>query len=47
VVLAYELDRGADWPALPTEQHGEYLWLTPEEVLSSAEVHENTKAYFR
>lgn len=29
------------------EQHSEYLWLTPAELLACDDVHENTKAYFR
>jgi len=32
---------------LPTDQHGEYLWLTPQEILRSPQVHDNTKAYFK
>ena len=47
IVLAHELQLDLDPAALPTDQHGEYLWLTAAELLSSAEVHENTKAYFR
>jgi colanic acid biosynthesis protein WcaH len=46
-VLGYDLvlsDKGA---ALPTEQHGEYFWLTEAELLASPEVHEYTKNYFR
>ncbi len=47
VVLAYELHL-AERPAhLPMEQHGEYAWLTPAEILAHEDVHENTKAYFR
>jgi colanic acid biosynthesis protein WcaH len=47
VVLAYELRVALDNASLPAEQHGEYVWLTPREILDSAEVHENTRAYFR
>jgi colanic acid biosynthesis protein WcaH len=47
IVLAHELRLRLDASKLPTDQHGEYLWLTPDELLRSAEVHENTKAYFR
>ena len=47
VTLAYELAIALDASRLPTDQHGEYLWLTPQEILQSAQVHENTKAYFR
>ena len=46
VVLAHtlELDAGL---APPLEQHEDYRWLTPAELLRSAGVHYNTKAYFR
>ena len=47
IVLAHELRINLDPSKLPTDQHGEYLWLSPDELLRSAEVHENTKAYFR
>jgi colanic acid biosynthesis protein WcaH len=47
VVLAHQLHITLDSAALPKDQHGEYFWLTPAELLTSAEVHENTKAYFR
>jgi colanic acid biosynthesis protein WcaH len=47
IVLAHELRRTLDVSKLPTDQHGEYLWLTPEQLLASNEVHDNTKAYFR
>jgi colanic acid biosynthesis protein WcaH len=29
------------------EQHSDYVWMTPPELLACHEVHENTKAYFR
>jgi colanic acid biosynthesis protein WcaH len=47
IVLAHQLGLTLDPKSLPTDQHGEYFWLTPAEILSAAEVHENTKAYFR
>ena len=47
IVLAHELRLTLDPATLPKDQHGEYLWLLPHELLASAEVHENTKAYFR
>lgn len=47
IVLAHELRLALEPDSLPTDQHGEYLWLTPIEILASPEVHENTKAYFR
>jgi colanic acid biosynthesis protein WcaH len=47
ITLAYELRMSLDPAKLPADQHGEYLWLTPEEIGRSPEVHDNTKAYFR
>ncbi len=47
VTLAYEIGLALDLSALPKDQHGEYLWMSPSEVLQCPEVHENTKAYFR
>lgn len=47
VVLAYELNLALPAVALPRDQHGEYFWLTPAELLSRPDVHDNTKAYFR
>jgi len=47
VVLGYELKFFAEPAALPNDQHGEYVWMTEDELLNSPEVHENTKAYFR
>jgi colanic acid biosynthesis protein WcaH len=29
------------------EQHSDYVWMTPAELLAATDVHENTKAYFR
>jgi len=46
VTLAYEVALALDLANLPTDQHGEYLWLTTSELLHSTEVHANTKAYF-
>jgi colanic acid biosynthesis protein WcaH len=47
VVMAFELALVLDPATLPQDQHAEYLWLTPEELLAHPEVHANTKAYFR
>ncbi len=47
IVLAHELSLVLDPLSLPTDQHAEYLWLTPDELVRSNEVHDNTKAYFR
>jgi colanic acid biosynthesis protein WcaH len=46
VVLAYALTASPQALALPKDQHGEFVWLTEPELLSSPEVHKNTKAYF-
>jgi len=45
VVLAYEVEI-SDLLELPEEQHDEYLWLTPEEILKNSKVHQYTKNYF-
>jgi GDP-mannose mannosyl hydrolase len=47
IVLAHELQLALDVTQLPRDQHGEYLWLTPAQILAAPEVHENTKVYFR
>ena len=47
ITLAHELRLTLEQSQLPTDQHGEYFWLTPDEILHSAEVHDNTKAYFK
>ncbi len=47
LTLAYELSLAPETLTLPTDQHGEYVWMLPAEVLSSPHVHDNTKAYFR
>jgi len=47
IVLAHELDLALNLSALPVDQHEEYLWLRPEELLGSDQVHANTKAYFK
>ena len=50
VVLAYSLPLGSLCSSAPVgrfDQHSEYRWLTPAELLACDDVHENTKAYFR
>ncbi|SRR5260221_9220751 len=47
VVLAHELHLALNSAALPKDQHGEYFWLTPAQLLASPAVHKTTKAYFR
>ena len=47
VVLAYEFTLSLNGSELPTDQHGDYEWMTVEKLVDSNEVHENTKAYFK
>ncbi len=47
ITLAYDLTLAPQNLHLPTDQHGEYAWMTPSELLASPLVHDNTKAYFR
>jgi len=47
VVLGYRLTVNAAELRLPKDQHGEYAWLTETELLRNADVHTNTKAYFK
>ena len=46
IVLAFLVDIDSDLP-LPDEQHSDYIWLTPEEILKHEKVHEYTKNYFK
>jgi colanic acid biosynthesis protein WcaH len=46
ITLAYELELDLAIEDLPNDQHGEYVWMTPAQLLRSREVHLNTKAYF-
>ncbi len=47
ITLAYEIEAAIDLASLPGDQHGEFAWMTPAELLQSPHVHPNTKAYFR
>ena len=47
ITLAYEVPLSLAIDRLPRDQHGEYVWMSPDELLRSPEVHENTKAYFK
>ncbi|MEA3087474.1 MAG: colanic acid biosynthesis protein WcaH, partial [Paraburkholderia sp.] len=47
IVLAYSLQFTSTISVGRLDQHSEYLWLAPSELLARADVHENTKAYFR
>lgn len=46
VVLAYCLLVEAAELKLPEQQHSEYHWWLPADVLTSEQVHGNTRAYF-
>ncbi len=45
IVLAYEINI-QDLINLPEDQHSEYIWLSPEDILNSENVHQYTKNYF-
>ncbi|HEY1607908.1 MAG TPA: GDP-mannose mannosyl hydrolase [Paraburkholderia sp.] len=47
VVLAYSMELDSNAPVGRFDQHSQYMWLTPEELLAHPDVHENTKMYFR
>jgi len=47
LTLGFEVSAELKSSVLPADQHGEYAWLTPDELLSRTDVHDNTKAYFR
>jgi colanic acid biosynthesis protein WcaH len=47
VVLAYALSLSSAVPVGRLDQHSDYLWLSPGELLARTDVHDNTKAYFR
>jgi colanic acid biosynthesis protein WcaH len=47
IVLGYRLKLALSEVLLPRDQHRDYLWLTPAEILQHPDVHENSKAYFR
>ncbi len=46
IVLAHLIDIDFELE-LPEEQHSDYIWLTPEEILENEKVHQYTKNYFR
>jgi colanic acid biosynthesis protein WcaH len=47
VVLGYMLVLRDSAPIGRFEQHSDYAWMAPSELLACPDVHENTKAYFR
>lgn len=46
VVLAYLVELDIELDNLPIEQHQTYKWWGETELLTSVNVHDNTKAYF-
>ena len=46
VVLGFRLRVNEADLALPTEQHEAYRWLSPEALIASDDVHDNSRAYF-
>lgn len=47
VVLGYELRLGSRPDIQRDEQHSDICWMPVGELLAHADVHDNTKAYFR
>jgi len=47
VCLGYRAQLASEANISTDEQHSDYRWWVLDDILSSAEVHENTKAYFR
>jgi colanic acid biosynthesis protein WcaH len=47
VVLGYVLLLNRSTPIGRFEQHSDYVWMSPPELLACSDVHENTKVYFR
>lgn len=45
VVVAYKMDINHISLPLPQEQHLDYVWLSPAELVHNPQVHHNTKAY--
>ncbi len=46
VVLAYRLQIEPEVLHLPSEQHDQYAWMTPEQIANHPQVHVNTQVYF-
>ncbi|MCL2384530.1 MAG: GDP-mannose mannosyl hydrolase [Alphaproteobacteria bacterium] len=47
VVLAYELSLKAEQAIVMDSQHRDFQWLPGEKINSAANIHPNTKAYFK
>jgi colanic acid biosynthesis protein WcaH len=46
VVLAHQLNLDHQPPIMSDRQHNGFRWMTPAELISSPDVHPNTRAYF-
>ncbi|NPA51280.1 MAG: GDP-mannose mannosyl hydrolase [Aquificae bacterium] len=46
IVLAHIIEIDFELP-LPKDQHEDYIWLTPTQILKREDIHEYTKNYFR
>lgn len=46
IVLGFRLRLDAKTLTLPVEQHNDYRWLTPADLLARDDVHDNSRAYF-
>ncbi len=46
IVLAFEITLKRDLTSLPDEQHSQYRWLSPVELVQDPQVHAYTKVYF-
>jgi colanic acid biosynthesis protein WcaH len=46
VVLAHELNLGHRPPIVSDGQHSGFRWTRPAELISSPDVHQNTRSYF-
>jgi colanic acid biosynthesis protein WcaH len=46
VVLAHQLNLDHQPPIMSDRQHSGFRWMTPTELISSPDVHPNTRAYF-
>ena len=47
VVLGYRIQCATPPTIAADQQHAHFAWMSVDELLASATVHENTKAYFR
>jgi colanic acid biosynthesis protein WcaH len=47
VVLAYSITLGGSVPMGRFDQHSDYAWVFPTDLLSRPDVHDDTKGYFR